>query len=265
MSSSYNGWPAAADPNDIGVVKFSIRGTTPFANGGYAGGIKGGDVATVLGYVATRLDREVEPMMTDPKTGQLGYGCWGWQYRPNVNNPNVLSNHASGTAFDYNAPKHPNGSRNTFSSKQVFVIRSILSACQGSVQWGGDYRGVVDEMHFEINTTAPRLAVVAKSLSGGSGGGNEDDDVALSDSDLDKIADRVWNKIVTSRVSNQPINIGEMVRWIDANAQPEVIADLVIEKMMTMTTTSRVSKQPVGVIDMLTYIDLHTSPDAPKG
>ena len=48
-------------------------------------------------------------MQRDPATGLIGYGCWGYEFRANVNNPSQLSCHASGTAIDYNANRHPNG------------------------------------------------------------------------------------------------------------------------------------------------------------
>jgi hypothetical protein len=96
-----------------------------------------------------------------------GYGCWGFNYRANANNPNNLSNHSSATAIDLNATLHPNGARGTFTSKQVTAIRAILSACQNAVQWGGDFTGTPDEMHFDIKVNASTLARVAASLPGG--------------------------------------------------------------------------------------------------
>src|SRR4029079_7074140 len=102
------------------------------------GGGKNGDVATVLGYVATQLQYRVEPCIN-------GW-CWGYTYKANVNNPSQLSCHASGTAIDWNAPDHPNGSSNTFSDQQEGVIYTILDEVQGAVSWLYGY----DEMHFEI-------------------------------------------------------------------------------------------------------------------
>lgn len=153
MSSgtSYNGWPANSDRSAINVDEFGDQYGVPFP-----GGVRNGDVTTVLGYVATQLHHRVEPCVA-------GWD-WGYEYRENVNNPGELSCHASGTAIDYNAPNHPNGSRGTFTSAQVGVIRAILDEVQGSVQWGGDYSGTADEMHFEIIVDAGTLAGVAASL-----------------------------------------------------------------------------------------------------
>lgn len=153
MSSgtSYNGWPANSDPSAIDVQPFGDRYGLPFP-----GGVRGGDVTTVLGYVAVQLHERVEPAVD-------GWN-WGYNYRANVNNPSSLSCHASATAIDWSAPAHPNGAAGTFTSDQVAEIRKILAEVQGAVQWGGDYSGTTDEMHFEIIVSAATLARVAATL-----------------------------------------------------------------------------------------------------
>lgn len=162
MATSYNGWPASADAAEIGIDS-GYRSALGIA---FPGGIKGGDVSTVLGYVVDEFFRRVESPLTDPSTGKPGYGCWGYNYRANVNNPSTLSCHSSGTAVDVSAPAHPNGASGTFSSTQRATIYDILAEVQGAVQWGGDYTGTVDEMHFEIIVDAGYLAEVAASLGG---------------------------------------------------------------------------------------------------
>jgi hypothetical protein len=77
-----------------------------------------------------------------------------------VNNPSSLSCHASGTAIDYNAVDHPNGSSGTFTDAQVAEIYAILAEAQGAVDWLYGY----DEMHFEICVNASDLAYVAAIL-----------------------------------------------------------------------------------------------------
>jgi len=151
MSTSYNGWPASPDKNEINIVPFGDKYGLPFP-----GGVRGGDVAIVLGYVAVQLHERVEPCVA-------GWD-WGYNYRANVNNPATLSCHSSGTAIDYNAPNHPNGAKGTFTSAQVAVIRDILVEVGGAVQWGGDYTGTTDEMHFEIIVDADYLHSVAITL-----------------------------------------------------------------------------------------------------
>jgi Putative peptidoglycan binding domain/D-alanyl-D-alanine carboxypeptidase len=154
MATSQNGWPASADRNAIGVdANFSAAGVK------FPGGVKGGDVATVLGHVATQIHNRVEALVAGT--------CWGYAYRAVRGATTGLSNHASGTAIDINAPQHPLGATGTFSVSQVMTIRSILNECGGVVRWGGDYSGRKDAMHFEINGTAGSVAVIAARLRGG--------------------------------------------------------------------------------------------------
>lgn len=117
-----------------------------------------GDVATVLSYVANRFHSEVEPLKWP--------GNWGYAERK-IRGGSSLSNHASGTAIDLNAPAHYLGARGTFSAKQVRAIRRILNDCGGVIRWGGDYRGRKDEMHFEINAGTSAVARVAKAIRAG--------------------------------------------------------------------------------------------------
>lgn len=155
-ATSYNGWPASIDAKSIGVAPFAVAGI-PFP-----GGVKAGDVATVLGYVAAQFHRRVEPLVSP--------GCWGWSYRQNRNAAN-LSCHSSGTAIDINAPKHPNGieaSRN-FTKAQIAEVHAILSEIPELaevVHWGGDWHAPTltpDPMHFEIHDhDLAKLARVAE-------------------------------------------------------------------------------------------------------
>jgi hypothetical protein len=147
MATSYNGWPASPDKNEIGIEKFGDAAGFPFP-----GGVKSGDVFTVLGYVMTQLHERVEECVQ-------GW-CWGYTYKQNVNNPSQLSCHASGTACDWNAPNHPNGSSGTFTDTQVGIIYTILAEVEGAVSWLQGY----DEMHFEICVDAATLAGVAARL-----------------------------------------------------------------------------------------------------
>ncbi|WP_181272843.1 peptidoglycan-binding protein [Brevibacterium oceani] len=118
-----------------------------------------GDVATVLSYVANRFHSEVELLVWP--------GNWGYAERTIRGNSTTLSNHASGTAIDLNAPRHPLGKVGTFSSAQKGRIKKILADCGGVVRWGGNYNGRKDEMHFEINAGTAAVAKVAKAIKAG--------------------------------------------------------------------------------------------------
>lgn len=149
MPTSQNGWPASASKRDINVAAFTVAGVD------FPGGVRAGDVATVLAYVVQRFHTEVEPL-------HLGW-CWGWAYR-DVRGGTSLSNHASGTAVDVNAPAHPLGTH-TFSLSARKAIRGIVSSV-GVVRWGGEWARP-DEMHFEIAGDAGDVAAAANQLRKG--------------------------------------------------------------------------------------------------
>lgn len=152
MATSYNGWLASPNRNDFGGLD---NRPIPGTNVKLAPGVRAGDVATVLFYVAEQLNKRVERAISP--------GCWGYAYRNNVNNPGQLSCHASATCFDYNAPKHPNGKKGTFSALQFAEIDRILAEVDFVVV---QLRGY-DEMHFEIKGNADKVAAVARKLKGG--------------------------------------------------------------------------------------------------
>lgn len=162
---SYNGWLASKNPADFGgLARIVVAGEE------FAPGVRAGDVHTVLQYVAEQINARVEPVVR-PEWHQAD--DWGYNYRIN-RNANNLSCHSSGTAIDYNATRHPNGSAGTFTPEQTRNIRAILAEAGGVVRWGGDFRGTKDEMHFEINANSAAVAAVAARIREG---GQEDLDV----------------------------------------------------------------------------------------
>jgi hypothetical protein len=186
---SYNGWPASDSASAIGVnTKWTVNGITA------PGGMKAGDVDTVMAYLFNALDTRVEEAVP-------GW-CWGWNYRANANNPNNLSNHSSATALDYNAPDHPNGGSQYegWTSAQVSTIRTILNVeLEGCIEWGADYSGTKDSMHFDVEVSASRLAQLATKIR------NQEDDMPLSDEDAEKVADKVLAKFNA-----------QLVKWQDS-------------------------------------------------
>jgi hypothetical protein len=147
MPNSQNGWPVVTD--DSRMDETPIHGV-PIVNG-----VLRGDVATVLHYIARRFHDRVEPLFTP--------GCWGHNVRK-IGNSNTWSNHSSGTAMDLNAPRHPQGVRNTFTPAQREEIRDMLEYLEGVVRWGGDYTGTPDDMHFEIDDTPAAVHRVAEKI-----------------------------------------------------------------------------------------------------
>jgi len=153
MATCQNGWPAS--PNRENIVPLTVAGVS------FPGGVRGGDVATVLGYVAEQFHRRVEAL-------HAGW-CWGYSYR-DVRGSTDLSNHSGGYALDFNAPNHPLGKAGTFSAAQVNAIKAIVAETNGVVRWGGSYSGRKDEMHFEIVGNAASVKTVADRIRGGSTG-----------------------------------------------------------------------------------------------
>lgn len=144
---SQNGWSA----NDRSVI-----GSYALPGGRIA--LRAGDVSVVLLWVANRFHKRVERLEWP--------GNWGYAERNIRGSSTTLSNHASGTAIDLNAPRHPLGVRGTFSASQVRAIHDIVASTGGAVRWGGDYRGRVDEMHFEINAGAAAVKAAADRFRG---------------------------------------------------------------------------------------------------
>lgn len=83
---------------------------------------------------------------------------WGFAERTIRGSSTTLSNHASGTAIDLNATKHPLGKKGTFTPGQMKRIRDRLREFDGCIRWGGDYQRRKDEMHFEIVASPDRCA-----------------------------------------------------------------------------------------------------------
>lgn len=143
--ATQNGWDAIEDGADPRLVPL------PWVTGR----VLGGDVHTLLSYFAERFDAEVEPI--DPASS------WGWAYRPVVGEDEVLSNHASGTAIDLNAPMHPIGSSGTFSDEQTDRLRALLDELAPVLVWGSDFDRP-DEMHFDVVGTPEQVASVVDRL-----------------------------------------------------------------------------------------------------
>jgi len=144
---SSNGWVA----NDRSVIaSYSLPG------GRIA--LRKGDVSVVLLWVANRWHETVEPLQWP--------GNWGYAERLVRGSSTTISDHASGTAVDLNAPDHPLGVAvtKTFSKSQVKAIRAILEYCDGVVGWGGDYRSRPDGMHLFIRGDAKAVKRIADKI-----------------------------------------------------------------------------------------------------
>lgn len=154
---SQNGWPV--DPprgkriipgTDVGLV------------------VADGPAGDVLMHVLGQVQARVEDITLDSTRDENGDGKpdeddWGYANRP-VRGGQAISNHASATAVDINATRHPLGAAGTFTPEQTAEIRQILREVDDVVRWGGDYKRRPDEMHFEINASQEEVARVAERL-----------------------------------------------------------------------------------------------------
>lgn len=147
---SANGYSA----NDRAVISTrTIPGTTVRV------AVRDGPAGDLLLYAAARWDREVEDI-------DQGADDWGYASRLIRGSSTTLSNHASGTAIDLNATRHPLGQDPSlsFTAEQRTAIRHILADCRGALRWGGDFRGRKDGMHLEVIADEGRCAEVLATL-----------------------------------------------------------------------------------------------------
>lgn len=91
------------------------------------------------------------------------YDDWGYANRP-IRGASAASNHASGTAIDLNATKHPLGKRGTFTKAQYAKIRLRLAFYRGCIRAGIDYQNRADEMHYELDRELAAVERLARRL-----------------------------------------------------------------------------------------------------
>lgn len=193
MAASQNGWVA----NDRTKVasqfvpgtdrKLTVRTDAP---------------GLLLLEVAAAFHRMVEPIIES--RGELD--DWGYAERP-IRGGVSLSNHASGTAIDLNALKHPLGAVNTFTPSQRDQIKLILAATGHVVHWGGNWQGRKDEMHFEIGP-GKTMADCEHALSA-----MRMFNTALTGEEMAKFED-LW----TDHYSGRPMMIGDLISWAATHA-----------------------------------------------
>jgi len=157
MLQSYNGWPASKDPTEIGIKSYAVPGTNRKLKCAEA-------VAPLLIGFAAEFHALIEPI----DEGALDE--WGYCFRDVRGVPGKLSNHASGTAIDLNATKHPLTKRGTFPAEKVPMIKAL--AKKYGLAWGGEWTRA-DEMHFEVAVNEAKAAKIILRLSKGKTQGAE--------------------------------------------------------------------------------------------
>lgn len=148
MASSQNGWPASSNRDAIDIISIEVEGCkTKFA--------VAKKVAPIFRAFLAEFNEKVEKI-------DKGQDDWGYAFRQVRGSTDMLSNHASGTAVDVNALKHPLGARDTFRLEQEVTIRELCT--KYGLRWGGDYKNRKDEMHFEIQESPRQVKARIKRL-----------------------------------------------------------------------------------------------------
>jgi hypothetical protein len=159
MAISQNGYRA----NDPGVVS-----RRPVAGTDVGLTVRTGAPGDLLLHWAAWFDRNVENI--DNARGHLD--DWGFAERPIRGSTTTLSNHASGTAIDLNATKHPLGklrrrpSRPGRSQADPRGAREVPRAASGGA---GTTTAARTSMHFEIMASEQRCAAMLAKLTAAGG------------------------------------------------------------------------------------------------
>lgn len=152
-AKSQNGWPALVSDS-----KLLHPWVIPTKSGNRTLLLRNGSAGFLLAHFALFLSDKIEPVAGP---GQLD--DWGYAYRE-IRGDDDLSNHASGTAVDLNALRHPLGVEGTWTPEQKAHMRRALAHYQGVIRAGFDYDGRVDPMHFEINKSLSDAERAARAL-----------------------------------------------------------------------------------------------------
>lgn len=151
MPTSQNGYSA----NDRSKIKTYTVAGEPLP-------MREGPTGQLLAEVAEWVHKNVESISKGHQADD-----WGYAERPIRGSSTTLSNHASGTAFDFNATQHPLGVTGTWSRKQKRKVNWFLrNKCNHTVRWGENYSGRKDGMHFEINDSLDDVRAALREVRG---------------------------------------------------------------------------------------------------
>jgi hypothetical protein len=149
MLTSYNGYPASKDPDEIKIKSYPVKGTDRKLRCAES-------VGPLLAAFASEFHELIEPI--DEGT----FDDWGYAFRMVRGSTDRLSCHSSGTAIDLNATKHPLGKAGTFPAEKIPMLRAL--AKKYGLKWGGDFKSRPDDMHFEVEVSASKAKALIASL-----------------------------------------------------------------------------------------------------
>jgi len=154
-NTSLNGWPVIK-PGKPGLVTRVVPGTKVRLT-------LAKDASPLLLHVAWRVHNEVRSISANNKRGQDDAG---YTYRK-ARFANKFSNHASGTAIDLNWRIWPMiGKKRSMSAIEVLACEDIAKDLKEAIVWGGNWKSMKDEMHWEIapGVTAAKVRAFCKRL-----------------------------------------------------------------------------------------------------
>lgn len=160
MATSQNGWTALPSARYSGPLPRLRRWFIPGTNVSLP--LRDGSAGFTLVHAILWWHEKVEPI------DQGIPDDWGYAPRPIRGYMTGLSNHASATAADVNATRHPLGvpTFRTFTARQVAKLRARMTwhLYRGVIRWGGDYRSRPDAMHLELVKPLGEVEKVARRL-----------------------------------------------------------------------------------------------------
>ncbi len=229
MATSQNGWGLTTSAN-LNKSPFPGTNIVPVP------GTRAGNVSVILHYVGQEFNKRVEPLVNP--------GCWGYANKK-IGSTNVWSNHASATAIDLNAPKHPLGKSGTFTAAQVAQIRAILNYLEGSVRWLEGF----DEMHFEIVANEAEVNRIAAKIQGG-GVPDVIDWKYLPNGSVFKYSDRadVYWKVPSQEAYEK--NIGSGDRIVDIGPDPVPVLNARIAQLEKQLAEKPTTPKEIPVKDI---------------
>lgn len=154
MTNSQNGWPGIPHSDSPLLHKWLVPGTHRYFL------LRNGSAGFLLSHYSLWFHEEIERL----DLGQ--WDDWGWAYR-DIRGDDVLSNHASGTAVDLNATRHPLGvpAHDTFTQVQITKIsKRLAKTYKNALRSGIFYQNRPDGMHVELDVLLPAAEKLARKL-----------------------------------------------------------------------------------------------------
>lgn len=158
-ATSQNGYPVLFDSRTDGPLPRLRKFEIPGASGRHLI-LRDGSTGFLLCHMALWFHESIEAL--DMGT----WDEWGYAVRPVRGQTSGYSNHASGTAMDLNATRHPMGVDvdATFSEEEIDAVIKRLGKYESCLVWGGRWSRP-DGMHFEIAQPLRKVERIARKLS----------------------------------------------------------------------------------------------------